>query len=624
MTSQANGGPIVKRCHGGTPAGIAARLGYIGCMKRFSRLPALWIAVVAGTLSSLTYAQDGQIEVDSHLLLGEIALERREFATAAEEFLAAALLADEPGPAERATRLAHELEMTESGLRAAARWRELAPDDDRPTWYLGVFETRSNRVPQAIAEFETFIRAIDDRRAGFALVLQALADEPYTRTATAIMRALNTTFPDEPAGQYALARLALRSGDFELALENAAAASRSDPDWIDAQLLHARTLLVTGRTDESLAIAADLATRHDEVEVQLQYAELLLSAGRPREAETRLDEILANNPGLPEATRALAFLAMTEERTDDAKRYFNELRGDESYRSEAFYYLGRIAETERDFLQATRSFSRVTDGTHAVEAQLRTARIMFAEQNDREGAVRHLRAFGEANPRFASDMLVAQAELLLQMEQPDEAMRLFDEALAATPNDPALHAAHAQLFLIQSQAANSRGDLRAAEDLLDEGLDRYPTNVSLRYALALLYEDLGRNRRALDVLSRLAEEHPDDSAILNAYGYLLTDEFDRHEEARDYIERALALEPDSPAIIDSMGWVLFKLRDYRAARDYLERAYRLEQDSEIAAHLVDVRWQLGERESARELLEEALRATPDSPHLQEVRERLAP
>jgi len=111
---------------------------------------------------------------------------------------------------------------------------------------------------------------------------------------------------------------------------------------------------------------------------------------------------------------------------------------------------------------------------------------------------------------------------------------------------------------------------------------------------------------------------------LNAYGYLLTDEFGRHEQARDYIERALALNPDSAAIIDSMGWVLFKLGDNEAARDYLERAYRLEPEAEIAAHLVDVRWQLGERSSALELLRESLEANPDSPHLRELTDRLAP
>jgi len=585
-------------------------------------LPAVVLAACATAPN--VEGQDRQIEVDSHLLLGEIALDRQDFPAAAREFLEAAMIADDPAPAERATRMAHQLELTEPGIQAANRWRELAPEDERPAWYLGVLETRANRLPRAVAEFERFIRSVDDQRTGFALVLEALGDETYTRAATAIMRALNITFPNVPAGQYALARLALRSGDFELALENAEAARKSDADWIEAQLLYARTLLVTGRTDDSLAIAAELAQRHEEVEVQLQYAELLLSAGRPREAETRLNEIIAANPGLAEATRALAFLAMTEQRVDDAKRYFNDLRGEPNYRSEAFYYLGRLAETERDFLQATRSYARVTEGTHAVEAQLRTARILFGEQGDREGAVRHLYDFGVANPRFASDMLVGQAQLLLEMERPAEALQLFEDALAATPDDPGLHAAHAQLYLFQVRSNIDRGALEEAEALLDEGLDRYPTNSSLRYSLALLYEDQGRNRRALDVLEALAEEHPDDAAILNAYGYLLTDQFNRHDEARDYIERALALNPDSAAIIDSMGWVLFKLGDYRAASDYLERAYRLEPEAEIAAHLVDTRWQLGERESALELLRLSLEANPDSRHLREVSERLAP
>jgi Tfp pilus assembly protein PilF len=187
-----------------------------------------------------------------------------------------------------------------------------------------------------------------------------------------------------------------------------------------------------------------------------------------------------------------------------------------------------------------------------------------------------------------------------------------------------LHAAHAQLYVVQVQSIVDRGALDEAEALLDEALERYPDDASLRYSLALLYEDQDRNRKALDVLEALAEENPNDAAILNAYGYLLTDRFDRHDEARDYIERALALEPDSAAIIDSMGWVLYKLGDYRGARDYLERAYRLEQDPEIAAHLVDVRWQLGERDSARELLRQSLEANPDSRHLREVDERLRP
>jgi tetratricopeptide (TPR) repeat protein len=567
---------------------------------------------------------DAQVAIDSHALLAEISFERQQFDTAVAEFLAAAMLSDNPVYAERAARVAHQIELTQPGLRAVTRWKQLAMDDERVYWFAGVFETRSNRLTRAVTEFEAFIREVGDPASGFALVLEALADEPYTDSATAIMRQLVRTFPGVPAGQYALARLALRSGDFDLALENAKGATDSDPDWLEAKLLYSRSLLVAGKTDESLAIAAELAAAHREVEVQLQYAELLLSAGRPREAETRLNEILTTNPGLPEATRALAFLALTEQRLEAAKSSFNELRADQRYRAEAFYYLGRIAETEMDFLNATRSYARVTDGTHAVEAQLRTARIMFAEQNDREGAVRHLRDFGAANPRFASNMLVAQSQLLLQMQQPGEAMKLFDEALAATPDDPTLHAAHVQLYVLLAQDAVERGALDDADRLLAEGLDRYEDDGALRYSQALLYEDQGRNKKAVEVLENLVSESPDDPALLNALGYLLTDQFERHEEARGYIQKALAMNPDSPAIIDSMGWVLYKLGDLRGALDYLERAYRLEQDPEIAAHLIDVRWALGERDQALELLRSSLDKTPDDQHLRDLRDRLAP
>jgi tetratricopeptide (TPR) repeat protein len=72
-----------------------------------------------------------------------------------------------------------------------------------------------------------------------------------------------------------------------------------------------------------------------------------------------------------------------------------------------------------------------------------------------------------------------------------------------------------------------------------------------------------------------------------------------------------------------MGWVLFKLGDYAAALDYLERAYRLFDDPEVAAHLVDTQWALGQRDAALDLLNTALAAAPDDPHLQEVKQRLA-
>lgn len=593
-------------------------------MKPFCYLAVACLTACASH-SPLTSAER-RVAVDSHTLLAQIALEEDRLEDATAHFLDAALESDNPALAERATRMAERLGMTEVGLMAVERWRSNAADDERADWFSGIFETRAGRLDRAIADFTSLIERLnpEDPGAGLALVVEALNNEPDTAAGTVIMNALVETFPNTPEGHYGLARLALRSGDFELALTNAEAAANLEPEWLEAQLLYARTLLVSGRTEASLELARSLVNENDSTEVSLQYAELLLSAGRGEEAEVILNEILEDNPGMPEAVRALAFLALTSDELEAANQHFSDLRTDPRYRDEALYYLGRIAETEQEYLQATRSYARVTDGTHAVEAQVRTALIMSTQMSDPDGALRHLQEFGNANPRFSSDMLLAQGQLLLGMNETEQAMQLLNDAVTDNPADTSLRGAHVRLYVILTQDAVDRRDLDAAQARLDEGLKRYPGDTSLRYSRALLLQEQGRHRRAVDVLEALVEEQPDDAALLNALGYLLTDRFDRYEEARGYIRRALAMQPDSPAIIDSMGWVLFKLGDYTAALDYLERAYRLETDPEIAAHLVDVLWALGQRDQAREVLDSALEQSPDDDRLREVGQRLMP
>src|SRR5690606_31562693 len=147
------------------------------------------------------------------------------------------------------------------------------------------------------------------------------------------------------------ARLALRAGDFELALENARIAADRRPDWRDAQLLYARALLVSGRTDESLELIARVAEESDDLEVDLQHAELLLSAGRMDEARERLYARLDVNLGLREPPRALASLGISQEVLPEPERLFDQLRYDCRFRDEAFYYRGRIAESRDEPLK---------------------------------------------------------------------------------------------------------------------------------------------------------------------------------------------------------------------------------------------------------------------------------
>jgi len=59
-----------------------------------------------------------------------------------------------------------------------------------------------------------------------------------------------------------------------------------------------------------------------------------------------------------------------------------------------------------------------------------------------------------------------------------------------------------------------------------------------------------------------------------------------------------------------MGWVLYRLGRYEESLEYLKRAYALFPDPEVAAHLGEVLWALGEKERATSVWQGALLKSP--------------
>ena len=592
---------------------------------RRAAIVGLLAAFLLGGCAVTSPVSNPQADLDSHLLLAELSREREQFAAAVEHYLEAALISENPQLAELTADLALQANLPGIGLRAAQRWLELSGETNRAHLYTGIFRLRLGETEPALADFGTFVEGAENDAAAVARIIEALAEEPDADADAAIVvvQRLVEANPDIAEGHYGLARLALRRGDYDTVLAHSELAAALSPDWVEARMLYARSLLLTGSDENGLALARQLAADEPRLEVRLQFAELLLSTGGTDEARELLDGILEENPGLTEAVRALAFLTLTDGDLDESRARFNEIRTDPRFRDEAFYYLGRIAEMQEEHPQAMRHYSRVVEGNNAVDAQLRVAQLLYVNLDDPDGALRHLREFGVANPQFVTDMLLGRGEILVRLGREPEAIQLLVEELQRSPDDDRLHDANVQLHLILAQDAVEEERYSEAHRVLNRALNSYPGNTSVRYARALLFQERGRLRRSASALEQLVEDYPDDAGFLNALGYLLTDELGRHDEALDYLRRALAAEPDNPAIIDSMGWVLFHLDDHEAALDYLERAFALFPDPEVAAHIVDTRWALGNREQALELLRESLEEHADSVHLLEVQQRLA-
>ncbi|HMG60689.1 MAG TPA: tetratricopeptide repeat protein, partial [Burkholderiales bacterium] len=179
-----------------------------------------------------------------------------------------------------------------------------------------------------------------------------------------------------------------------------------------------------------------------------------------------------------------------------------------------------------------------------------------------------------------------------------------------------------QLILAEAQLLRDANQPKTAFDLVGQALDRVPNNPELLYDYAMLAEKIERVDILEASLRKLIEIRPEHAHAYNALGYSLADRNQRLPEARELIEKALQLAPDDSFIIDSMGWVLYRMGNLKDSVGYLRRAFAGRPDAEIAAHLGEVLWALGERAEAERVWGDAARESPDNETLANTIKRL--
>jgi tetratricopeptide (TPR) repeat protein len=178
-----------------------------------------------------------------------------------------------------------------------------------------------------------------------------------------------------------------------------------------------------------------------------------------------------------------------------------------------------------------------------------------------------------------------------------------------------------RLYLLEGELLRSAGMLQEAMAFYSQRVEEDPDNTSFRYARALVAERLDNLKLAEQDLRYIIEREPANAQALNALGYTLADRTDRFQEALQLIERALEVEPEDGVIIDSFGWVQYRLGNLAKAEEYLRRALDLVDDPEVAAHLGEVLWMMGNKQDAIKIWKEFLEKHPDHEGLLNVMKR---
>jgi predicted Zn-dependent protease len=534
------------------------------------------LALAAGLALPVPAAAAACSPADSRQQLeaADLALARGAWPVAARALACAAAASGEAAVAERATRVGFELAQWQPALDSARRWVELQPDREEARRHLALLLLRLHRSDESAAQFALILEtAYADRAQGHEALLDILRGEANDAGAARVMQRLAERDPDLPEAQHALSVLWQRAEHGARALDAADRALELRPGWNLALLARAQALLLLDRKAEGLEAAREAAAGGGEL-ARLNLAWMLAGAGEDDAAIAEFEALRRQRGGEAPALEGLGAIAWDRGEYEAASRFFSELAQASRGADTAVAYLGLIAERQGDEALAARYLSRVTSGPRALSSQLHAHR------------------------------------LLLELGAPETAELLLDDYLAAAPEQ----ARDLVVRLANREAADGRGAEAVA--LLERLVATYPDDDDLRLAQGFVFERLDRVGEAVAVMRDVLARRPDDPTALNSLGYTLVDRTRNVREGHDLIARAIAARPDSYAIIDSMGWALFRLGRPAEAREWLQRSWDRSQDPEVAAHLGEVLWSLGERDAARQLWNEAAARAPDNRTLQ--------
>ena len=515
-------------------------------------------------------------------LLAEIATQRGDVGLAAQAYVDLAKRTRDPRIARRATEVAMYARMANAAVEAAQVWHETEPQSIRARQALAGLLLNAGRYDEALPHFEKLLADGAAKPAeSFAQLGRALANAPDKKAALKLVRSLAQRYPKLPQARFAVAQAAANAGEDQLAFAEIRQAQELRPEWEAAVLFEAQLLQQKSPDAAAGRLASFLKRYPDSREVRLNYARLLVSQKKIAEARGEFQKLLATYPENSDVTFAVALLSMQLNDYDVAETHLKRLlRGNYRDKNGVRLYLGQIAEERKDLPEALRWYNEIADGEHYLSAQIRYAQVL-SKQGKLDAARARLRQTEPQNSQQRVQLILAEAQLLRDANQP-----------------------------------------KAAFDMVQQALERLPNQPDLLYDHAMLAEKLDRMDILETSLRKLIALRPDYAHAYNALGYSLADRNERLPEARELIEKALKLSPDDSFIIDSMGWVLYRLGKTNDALDWLQRAFAARPDAEIAAHLGEVLWALGRRDEAERVLQDAAKKDPGNEALTSTRKRL--
>jgi len=517
-------------------------------------------------------------------LIGEIAGQRGRLDVATQAYVEMAKKTRDPRIAQRATEIALFARAQDQALEAAKIWLAADPESVRAQQAVTALLVNANKLDDAKPYLEKLLRDEKENVGQAFLQLGGLLSRANDKKAALkLVQELATPYPGIAEAHIAVAQAAMAADDIDLATKEADEAVKLRPEWELAALVKGQALQRRSNAEALAYWKSYLKQNPQAKDVRLNYARLLVNDRNYEEARQEFERLGKDFPQNPDVTMAVALLAIQLKDYDAAEKTLKRALAQNPKDADTVrMYLGQVDEERKQYGEAKRWYTEVSRGEQFIPAQVRYAGVV-AKEGDLPGARRYLQQLPVQNNQQRVQLIQAEAQLLRDQNQYQEAY-----------------------------------------DLLGKSLEKLPNYPDLLYDYAMVAEKVNRIDVLEANLKKLIVIKPDHAHAYNALGYTLADRTERLKEAEDYIDKALKLAPDDPFILDSKGWVLFRRGQTKEALVYLRKAFAERPDPEIAAHLGEVLWVQGQKDEAEKVWRQALQENPDNEALQTAVKRFLP
>jgi len=204
------------------------------------------------------------------------------------------------------------------------------------------------------------------------------------------------------------------------------------------------------------------------------------------------------------------------------------------------------------------------------------------------------------------------------------ALQLVDQAM----REKKLNEAETVFALLtRAQAHNQAGDMTKAVAAAREAR-AIRDDEQTRQFLSSLLVDTSERAEGLAIMRKMLADNPDDTGMMNNFGYSLIDGYATQEELDEgfrLLKQAIRITPDEANLLDSIGWAYYQYGDFREANRFIEMAIREYEPFihwELSDHMGDIQWRLGDQEAAREHWRKALTGFPPALNARNIETKL--